>query len=197
MTAQNSAELGALADKRLTILGVGIMGSAFARGLVHSGALAPSRLTLFDTHVAKAKSVAAELGGEVIVAETAQDAAEGADVLLIATKPTIVLELVSSVAHLVSLSQLVISIAAGTRISKIEALLGGDVPVIRCMPNTPATVLEGATAMARGTHANAEHMALAMQLFEAVGKAVEVDEKAARRCHRAFRQRPCVCLHVD
>jgi pyrroline-5-carboxylate reductase len=177
MNREQSASVGRLADKRLAILGVGIMGSAFARGLVHSGALGAARLVLYDSHHAKAEAVAAELNHEPTVADSVEAAVRGADIVLISTKPPIVADVLRKMAPLVSARQLVVSIAAGVRLEKMETLLSQEVPMIRVMPNTAATVNQAATAMARGSHACDEHIALAMEMFEAVGKAVEVEEK--------------------
>lgn len=94
--------------------------------------------------------------------------------LLLAIKPqvfeTVVGGLKQSNAH-----QVVISILAGVPLSKLEAAFPGQ-PVIRAMPNTPATVGAGMTAIAPGQYTQPEHLALATRLFEAVGDVVEVPE---------------------
>jgi pyrroline-5-carboxylate reductase len=153
------------------------MGGALARGLVRSGALDAALLYLYDSHRAKAEAIAAELGHEPTVVDNLEEVASDADIILISTKPPIVPDVLRKMAGTIGAGQLVVSIAAGVRLESIEALLAYDVPVIRVMPNTPATVNEAATAMARGARATDEHMALAREIFEAVGKAVEVDEK--------------------
>jgi pyrroline-5-carboxylate reductase len=71
----------------------------------------------------------------------------------------------------------VISIAAGITISRIEQALTASPRVIRVMPNTPALVLSGAAGLAKGRSATNEDMALAQEIFGAVGRAVVVDEK--------------------
>ncbi len=71
---------------------------------------------------------------------------------------------------------MVISIAAGIRINAIESILGADVPVIRVMPNTPALVQMGVSAIAAGRAVTPEHMNIATDILKAVGIAFTVDE---------------------
>lgn len=165
-----------LRDKTLAVLGAGMMGSALARGLVACGAMPASGIRLFDTHGAKAESLAAELGRGALAAPSAQSAVAGADLILLAVKPPMISGVLTEIAPSVASSQLIISIAAGIRLVKMEALLPADVPLIRTMPNTPCLVGKGATALSRGTHATEEHLRLAQSLFAAVGLSVVVPE---------------------
>lgn len=164
-----------LRDKTLAVLGAGMMGGALARGLVACGAMPPSGLRLFDTHAAKAESLAAELGSGAQAAPTSQAAVADADLVLLAVKPPMIAGVLAEIAPFVLPSQLVLSIAAGVRLATMEALLPG-VPLIRTMPNTPCLVGLGATALSRGTHATEEHLRLAQSLFAAVGLSVVVPE---------------------
>ena len=166
-----------LRDKTLAVLGAGMMGGALARGLVRAGAMPPSGLRLFDTHGAKAAALASDLGPGAQAAPTAPAAVAGADLVLLAVKPPMVADVLAELAPYLTPSHLVISIAAGVRLAKMESLLPGDVPVIRTMPNTPCLVGQGATALCRGTHATPEHLRLADSLFASVGLCVEVPER--------------------
>lgn len=166
-----------LRGKTLAILGTGMMGGALARGLVHAGAMPSSGLRLFDTHEAKAIALAANLGPGALASETARSAIANADMILIAVKPPMVVGVLAEIAPALSPSQLVISIAAGVRLAKMEALLPEGIPVIRTMPNTPCLVGCGATALCRGASATEEHLALAQNLFASVGLSVEVPER--------------------
>ncbi len=165
-----------LRDKTLAVLGAGMMGGALARGLVACGAMPASGIRLFDTHGAKAEALAAELGPGALAAPSAQAAVAAADLILLAVKPPMVADVLTEIAPFVTPSQLVISIAAGIRLAKMEAALP-DIPIIRTMPNTPCLVGKGATALSRGTHAGDEHLQLAQSLFAAVGLSVEVPER--------------------
>lgn len=166
-----------LAEKKLAVLGTGMMGSALARGLTQAGAMSPGNITLFDVHPLKAQQLAHDLGPGARAAESAADAAAGSDLVLLSVKPPIVPTLLRSIADVLSAKHLVISIAAGVRLEKMESIAGENVPVIRSMPNTPCLVGEGATALCRGTHATHDHLQLAQSLFAAVGESVEVEER--------------------
>jgi pyrroline-5-carboxylate reductase len=156
-----------------------MMGGALARGLVRAGAMPADHILLFDPHHARVEHIANELGGNVSgrVADSARDAVAGADIVLVAVKPWIVAPVLTQVAPALTQNHVLISIAGGVRIAKMEEIVGGKVPVIRSMPNTPALIGEGATAIARGSHASDAHFALAEELFAAVGKTVEVEER--------------------
>jgi pyrroline-5-carboxylate reductase len=166
-----------LADKTLAILGAGMMGGALARGLVRAQAMPPSSIRLFDTHAARAQGLAQDLGAGAFAAPTPLDAIDGADLILLAVKPPIIPDLLTLLSSFITPSQLVISIAAGVRLAKMEALLPANVPVVRTMPNTPCLVGAGATALCKGTHATDTHLQFARTLFAAVGESVEVDER--------------------
>jgi pyrroline-5-carboxylate reductase len=97
-----------------------------------------------------------------------------APVVLLAIKPQIFDRVVSTLTPLAP-SQLIISILAGVTITQLERAFPQQ-PVLRVMPNTPATVGAGMTALARGSQVQPEHLAIATQIFETVGEVVEVPE---------------------
>jgi len=100
-----------------------------------------------------------------------------ADLVLLAVKPQMMGQVLQGLAQAVE-KQLVISIAAGIPTYYIETRFPRPVRVVRVMPNTPALVLEGASALCAGAHATADDLALARTIFEAVGRAVVLDETA-------------------
>ena len=101
---------------------------------------------------------------------------EASRVILLSVKPQIFSKVAKEFAgvHLNS-PPLVLSILAGIPLAKLEAEMAGW-PVIRAMPNTPATVGAGMTALANGQHTSAEHSELAAEIFSAVGQVVQVPE---------------------
>lgn len=166
-----------LRDKTLALIGAGMMGGALARGLARAGAMSPDGFRLFDTQGEKAEALAADLGAGAVAVPSAQAAIAGADLILLAVKPPMVAEALTGIADSLFPEQLVISIAAGVTLGKMESILPAGIPVIRAMPNTPALVGLGATALCRGTHATEEHLRLAQSLFASVGRSVEVPER--------------------
>lgn len=159
---------------QIAFLGAGAMGEALARGWIAAGVARAEDITFYDVATARVESLAASL--EARTADSPRAAVEGADVILLAVKPQVVEAALEPLRDTLTPSQLLVSIAAGVSTSRLEALFSHSVPVVRVMPNTPALVGAAASALCRGRHAEAEHLALARQLFEAVGVAVEANE---------------------
>ena len=162
---------------KLGMIGGGVMGEALLSRLVDRGLYAPQEILVSEPQAVRQDALAQRYGVQV----TADNrAAAEADVLLLAIKPQIfstVVTALSEVLELRSTPLLVLSILAGTPLSKLEAAFPQQ-PVVRAMPNTPATVGAGITAIAPGTHTLAHHLAQARQIFEAVGEVVEISEAA-------------------
>lgn len=100
-----------------------------------------------------------------------------ADVLFLAVKPQFFNEVLPQVKAFIKKDALIISIAAGKTIADIEGLLGKDIKLVRCMPNTPALVGEGCTGACRNDKVSEEEMAKCMELLESFGLAQEVPER--------------------
>lgn len=149
------------------------MAQAILRALLDQGLLSPSQVAVSDP-IEACRQAAFQLG--VRASSSNREAAAGADVILLAVKPAVVPAVLREIAPDLSPSRLVVSIAAGVRLSQIEELLPGGVPVVRVMPNAAVQVGAGAAALCRGTHATGEHAALVRELFEAGGRCVEVTE---------------------
>jgi pyrroline-5-carboxylate reductase len=99
-----------------------------------------------------------------------REAMKSGEVAVIAVKPQDAPTLLQDMQAAAHPGHLVISVAAGVRVSTIEAALPPGVPVVRVMPNTPAFVLEGMAVLARGRHATPDHEAVAQRIFECVGR---------------------------
>ncbi len=104
------------------------------------------------------------------------EAAAGKRVVVVATKPRDVGTLLDTVSESLESTQVVLSVAAGVTIAFYERRLGGDIPVVRAMPNTPALVGEGMTGIAAGTHADDQAVTAARRVLEAVGSVGVMDE---------------------
>ena len=154
-------------------------------------------IRLFDTHAAKAEALAADLGPGALAAPSAQAAVAGADLVLLAVKPPMVAEVLTEIASALSPAQLVISIAAGVRLEKMEALLPGDIPVIRTMPNTPCLVGKGATALCRGVPCHRTASAPCRKPVRQRRPLRGSPGTPAGRRDRPVRLRPRLCLPDD
>jgi len=158
--------------KRLAIVGGGFMGGALAEGLIDSG-WRRDDLVVAEVSQTRRHFLIEEL--RVPATEDAAAAVALAPTVLFAVKPQDMGRVLEQVAPAFSAEKLAISIAAGVRIATLESALG-DVPVIRTMPNTPAAVGLGATALARGRFATDAHLATAINILGTLGKTVIVDE---------------------
>ena len=154
---------------RLEIVGGGKMGEALLSGLLAGGWAQPAELTVVEKVPARRQELAASYPGVAVVAEPV--AADGA---LVAVKPDDVPATCAALAE-AGVGRLV-SVAAGVTTAAIEAALGGGTPVVRAMPNTPAVVGAGASAVAPGSTASDEDVAWARSILEAVGVVVVVPE---------------------
>jgi len=164
------------ARRNVGFIGAGNMGEALIRGLVTSGRFKADQIRVSDIDTTRLRSLETTYG--VLTTSGNVHLARAAEVIILAVKPHhvdgVLAEISGSLDHL----PLVISIAAGVPLSRLQKGLGLPVPLIRVMPNTPALVLAGASAIAAGPQAGAEHLAIARLLFEAVGRVVEVQESA-------------------
>jgi pyrroline-5-carboxylate reductase len=159
---------------KMGFIGGGNMGEAMIRGLLAASLLTPDQIHVFDVSIPRMDYLDTTYG----IQRSADVAAlaKASQLLVLAVKPqtmpTVLNELQANVSH----HPLVISIAAGISIATLSQGLAPGIHIIRVMPNTPALVLQGASALARGPGVTDEDMALALSLFRAVGKAMEVDE---------------------
>jgi len=150
------------------------MAGALVKGLVAAGAAAPDEILCTDVRADRLEELANKHG--VRTSKDNVESARWADVVVLSTKPQVFDRLLPDVAKGVRSDALVVSIAAGVPISAMEAKLPPGTRVVRTMPNTPCLVDAGATAIAAGTHATDEDVALARRIFEAVGVTVVLDE---------------------
>ncbi len=160
-------------DQSITFLGAGNMANALIKGLVRAGT-APGHITA--TVKRKEKQVELESAHGIRVGFDNLAAAEAAEVIVLCVKPQAMDKVLKQIAPAVNERKLVISVAAGVPIAAIERRFGAGSRVVRAMPNTPALVGLGATAVAGGEHATGEDLALATKIFEAVGLVTSLDE---------------------
>ena len=159
--------------KRISFIGGGNMATALIEGLLVAGTSRPAELCASDVRPEALQALAQKRG-----IGTTQDNARAcdADVIVLSVKPQVFPALLPELAAHIGPKHLVISIAAGVPLSVIEDKLGANVRVVRAMPNTPALVAAGATAIAAGQHATPDDMTTAQRIFESVGVCVSVPE---------------------
>ena len=161
---------------RLTIgfLGAGKMATALAKGFVRAGLVTPKQVLASDPSEAAGDAFAKETGAKTTGSNL--EVVQFAEIIILAVKPQIVGDALEEVRGHWSEKHLLISIAAGVPLAKLEAQLPPDSRVIRVMPNTPALVGASASAFALGKSARAEDGELAQKLLSAVGVAFPLKE---------------------
>jgi len=165
---------GMASRSNIGFFGAGKMTTALANGLVRAGLVTAKELIASDPYEPARKQFAAELKAKVTVSNV--EVTETATVLFLATKPDQVATALAEVRGSFTDKHLLISIAAGVTLAKLENVLPDGARVIRVMPNTPALVGAGASAFALGKNATAADGELAKKLLSAVGTALLVKE---------------------
>ncbi len=154
----------------LVLLGCGKIGSALLRGWLKGG-LAPSSVWVLEPFPSDWLT---GLDGPHLNTDLPDDPA----IVLVAVKPQMMGEALPALSALGNGSTLFLCVAAGTPISAYESVLGVQTPIIRAMPNTPAAVGQGITALIGNGHADEGAMALAETLMSAVGQTVRLQDEA-------------------
>jgi pyrroline-5-carboxylate reductase len=160
--------------RRLGFLGAGNMSGALIKGLLHAKVLPPERILASDVkaerleQLHKLHGIRTTTDNHVLLRES--------DVVVLGVKPQVIDKVLTEIGPDVRSEQLVVSVAAGVPIDALEARLPPGARVVRSMPNTPATVQAGATAISGGAHAREDDLRVARELFEAVGRVVVLDE---------------------
>lgn len=163
-------------DKRVGFVGSGNMGEALIRGLVEANLVPAASIVTYDVRDDRLRELEKRYG--IRLAQDNASLVRDVDVVVLAVKPQIMDSVLREIAPAVSRAKLLISIAAGVSTARIRAALGKDARLIRVMPNTPALVLAGVTAIAKADGLEAGDLELAGELFSAVGRVVTLDESA-------------------
>ena len=164
-----------LTNHTVAVIGAGNIGRALIGGLVKGHEFDPAQIWATRRNPAALEALVEQFPGIRTTTDNPR-AVRDATVVVLAVKPQNVRDVVRLIRDHVSVDALVISVLAGITTDALQQSFGQDLAVVRTMPNTPAIVDEGATAIAGGFFARPEHVALARHLFEAVGKVEEVPE---------------------
>jgi len=163
-----------LKGKRIGFVGGGNMGEALIRGLLGTDQVPAALLAATDVRAERTAQLAKQFG--ITAHDDNTRLVREADVVILAVKPQIMAAVLGEIAPAVTARHLLISIAAGVSTAAIRAGLGKEARIIRVMPNTPALVLQGAAAIARGRGLGPDDLATAEAIFGAVGRVVVLDE---------------------
>lgn len=163
-----------LGNRIIGFVGAGNMAEALIKGLLAAG-VAKAQVIASD-HTAERVAHIRQIYG-IAVSDDNRQVVSAADIVVLAVKPQIMPKVLEEIAGAVTAEKLVVSIAAGVPIESIEAYLHQRARVVRVMPNTPALVQAGATALVAGAHATEADLATAKAIFDSVGTTVVLDDE--------------------
>jgi len=161
--------------QKVGFIGAGNMGEALIKGLVAANLVPPDAISASDVRVDRLRALEQQYGVQLVPDNA--ELVRGADVVILAVKPQIMAPVVRQISAAVTPKKLLISIAAGVSTMTIRAALGKDARLIRVMPNTPALVLEGVTAIGKADGLEPGDLDTAGEIFTAVGRVVTLDEE--------------------
>ena len=163
-----------MAKQTLSIIGMGKMGEAIARGLMDSSLRSGFRIMGTTRTEDSARDASKSLGFEVSTSN--QDAIREADIILLSVKPHQVEKILKSNEKFFSSNQLIISICAAITTDQISEWCGGKPAIIRAMPNTPCLIKSGVTAICAGPRSEDSHLKIAERIFGELGRVTILEE---------------------
>ncbi|MFS0863443.1 pyrroline-5-carboxylate reductase ProI [Fredinandcohnia sp. 179-A 10B2 NHS] len=162
--------------QKIVFVGAGSMAEAMISGMLQKELFLPNQISVMNrSNQERLESLKHTY--QICINNSKQTAIKEADIIILAMKPKDVVSGVLSIKDFVTEEQLVISVLAGVSTTTITELLGKEVPVVRAMPNTSATIGKSATALSIGEYAKHQHLLLTHKLFETIGIVTTVEEK--------------------
>jgi pyrroline-5-carboxylate reductase len=165
-----------LADLQIAFVGAGNMAEALIAGLLHAQLVRPAQLVASDIVPSRLDWLKRTYG--VTTTGSNRDAIASAHLIVLAVEPQTLDEVLADIAPVVDPGILIVSVAAGFPIARIVRHLRGVTRIVRAMPNTPSIIREGVTAMAYDAGLSEEDLAIARELFSAIGTVVVVAERS-------------------
>ncbi len=161
--------------EKIGVIGAGKIGSAMARGVIRAGLAVKENVMASDVSDALRQAAAQELG--IKVTEDNGALCDFADIIILAVKPQIVDPVAKEIAKKLGKTKLLVSVAAGVPLARIEANLEKGARVVRVMPNIPCVVGAGASAYGGGSHATATDLEKVGAILNSFGVGMAVEEK--------------------
>ena len=161
-------------QRKIGFIGCGNMGTAMMGGIIKSGLLDPSDVFISDMNAERLQTVEAKYG--VNTSTDNSFVAKNSDIIVMAVKPNIFSMVLEGINDDIDSGKIILSIAAGKTIGDIENVVGSDKKIVRTMPNTPALVGEGMTAVCPNSNVKEDELAQIDQLLQSFGKTQVVAE---------------------
>ena len=159
---------------KIGFIGGGKMATAIMKGIINSNWCEVKSIFVSDKNEDALKTLEKDYAVQTTLNNI--EVVKNSKIILFAVKPFVLRDVLTEIKPYLTKEHIIFSIAAGISIKTIEEIVG-EIPVVRIMPNTPALVNEGMSAICRGNFAKDEHSKIALEIFKSVGKVVEADEK--------------------
>lgn len=161
-------------NKKIGFIGGGKMAQAIMQGIIGSKILEKSAIFVSDPNSETTQRVRKNLG--INIAENNISLVKAVDIVFLATKPFVIKDILAEIKPIITKDQSLLTILAGVSTHFIERTLDIPLSIVRIMPNTPALVNEGMSAIVGGSFAKTEDINFTKKLFSSLGKVVETDE---------------------
>jgi len=162
-------------DKRIGFIGAGNMASVLIKGILKARLVDDNSVYASDIDLEKLDSLKSEYGINTVFKDNNKIVNE-CDIIILAVKPQIMEKVMKEISSSLTSEKLIISIAAGISTEFIDNFVDFPLKIIRAMPNTPALIMEGATAICPGEKISEDDLRIAKEIFSAVGVVAIVDE---------------------
>lgn len=162
-------------EEKIVFIGAGNMAEALISGILKMNLFRPEDITVTDIRRERLEYIKEKTGVKVLLSN--RSAIKGAGIVVLSIKPQVMADVTKEISGFLDRDAVVISIAAGIRTSLLEMELGERVKVIRVMPNTPALIGQGVSAISLGRYTGDREEDLAKEIFAAVGEVVVIREE--------------------
>ncbi|MFC1883234.1 pyrroline-5-carboxylate reductase [Thermodesulfobacteriota bacterium] len=160
--------------EKIGFIGAGNMANAMVKGLLESNLYVKEQITVSDKDIGAVNRFSEQFG--VNGSRRNTDLVGESSIIVLSIKPQNMKDVLYEIQGDIMDNHLIISIAAGIPLKMIHSNLKRDIPLVRVMPNTPALIQKGISAIAAGEFATEEHLNTSRKIFDSVGETVTVDE---------------------
>lgn len=161
-------------SKTIGFVGAGNMGKAIMNGIIKAGIASPQDIVVFDVYPPSLDAVQTELG--VTTTSSEKEVVQKSDIVILAVKPNNIAEVLTTIKEEISADKIIVSIAAGVTLERLSANVPEKTKIVRVMPNTPALVGEGMSALSCNTYVTKEDQAELLAIFRSFGEAEVVGD---------------------
>lgn len=161
--------------KNIGFIGCGNMASAMIKGIVKSGLV--NSQDIMASNPSEGKLIKIKEETDIVTTQDNKEIAKFSDVLILSVKPNKYKDVIEEIKNYIKQDTIIVTIAAGISIEKVEEYFEWDIKVVRTMPNTPALVGEGMSALCKNDNVDEEDMKIVKEIFECFGKVEVFEEK--------------------